>query len=110
MKMSILLVSVLFIVACNSEEYKTRNPQKYQTNEATIVIEGQGVVTPGEYSYTTGMTLTDLVELAGGWRKCVSKKRTTVSRISDGEITRKRISLDEELLPSDVVGTGCPFF
>ena len=99
---------MLFVFACSESTNEKENNSSL--SKSVVEITGEGVVSPGKYEYREGMVLTDLVNLAGGWTKCVSKKRTTVQRIINFESTRKRIPLNELILKGDIIHTGCPYF
>ena len=104
----IIIFTMLFVFACSESTNEKENNSSL--SKSVVEITGEGVVSPGKYEYREGMVLIDLVNLAGGWTKCVSKKRITVQRIINFESTRKRIPLNEHILKGDIIHTGCPYF
>ena len=99
---------MLFVSACTDSTNQGVNKSSLSKN--IVEITGEGVVSPGMYEFREGMVVSDLVNLAGGWRKCASKKRTNVQRIINTEEIRKRVSLNELILKGDIIHTGCPYF
>lgn len=73
----------------------------------TVNISGE-VNTPGEYQYAEGMTLLDLINWSGGFKREAGNSRLEVSRMvqiegrsslikSDERIIMKRVDIDENL-------------
>jgi protein involved in polysaccharide export with SLBB domain len=91
---------------------------RYDIDPPQVSIEGE-VIRPGKYPLSRGMTVTELVNMAGGFRRSAYREKADLSSytIQSGEkvLTTHRVvdlqkamtgdkSADAALLPGDVVG------
>ena len=71
-------------------------------NYREIQILGQ-VESPGTYAHTDGMTVAMAVETAGGFTKKAYERLVVVVRADDPTKTPIELSLDEAILPGDLI-------
>lgn len=75
-----------------------RNPQvsvfvqEYSSKRVSVV---GAVDTPGNFPVTAGLTLVQVISLAGGFSDMADRNGTTLSRRVDGELQRFRVPVDE---------------
>lgn len=81
------------------------------SNSRRVTVVGE-VVRPGTFPLTPGLTLVQVISLAGGYTAMANRDATLVTRREDGELRRFRVEVDEitrgvaddvTLRPGDIV-------
>ena len=78
-----------------------------RTEEVHVIGE---VKKPGSYPYEAGMTVLKALSLAGGVTKRGSVKNALVRRIQDGEEVQVKVSVEDLLLPDDILEIPLSFW
>ena len=65
---------------------------------------------PGGFSFEPGLTLEKAIALAGGFTQRASKKAVSVTREENGNAVEHTLSLNESLLPGDIITVSESFF
>lgn len=68
------------------------------------------VKSPGGFSFEPGLTLEKAVALAGGFTQRASKKDIMVTREESGRAVERELSLNESVLPGDIITINESFF
>lgn len=66
--------------------------QEYSSKRVSVV---GAVEAPGTFPVTSGMTLVQVISLAGGFTEMADRNGTTLSRRVEGELRRYRVPVDE---------------
>ena len=66
--------------------------QEYFSKRVSVV---GAVAAPGNYPVSSGLTLVQVISLAGGFTEMADRNGTTLSRRVDGELQRFRVPVDE---------------
>lgn len=72
-------------------------------------VNGQ-VEKPGGYPYTPGLTVRKAISIAGGFKERASKEKINVIHEDDLKGNAKRISLDAQVKPGDIITVEESFF
>ena len=64
---------------------------------------------PGRYEYTTDLSVEKAIVIAGGFGARASKRKISVSRGNPAKI-KKKVPLDYQILPGDVITIGASLF
>ena len=65
---------------------------------------------PGGFAFEPGLTLEKAVALAGGFTQRASKKEITVTREENGKAIERTLSLNDSVLPGDIITISESFF
>lgn len=65
---------------------------------------------PGSFPFQPGMTVRKAISLAGGFAERANKRALTVVRDDDPSGQPKRVGLDDQLHPGDILSVGRSFF
>ena len=65
---------------------------------------------PGGFAFEPGLTLEKAVALAGGFTQRASKKGITVTREENGKAVERTLSLNDSVLPGDIITVSESFF
>lgn len=68
------------------------------------------VKSPGGFSFEPGLTLEKAVALAGGFTQRASKKGIMVTREENGRPSERELSLNDSVLPGDIIVINESFF
>jgi len=68
------------------------------------------VKTPGAYPFVPGLTVRKAVSLAGGLSEYASEKKITITREALQERTSVAVTMDDAVLPGDIIEIGESFF
>ncbi len=69
---------------------------------AKVFIEGQ-VRNPGGYAFSPGLTVRQMISLAGGFTDLASEGRIRVHRVVDGEPQELKVEMDDPVKPGDSI-------
>ncbi|WP_095211244.1 polysaccharide biosynthesis/export family protein [Endozoicomonas ascidiicola] len=68
------------------------------------------VKSPGGFSFEPGLTLEKAIALAGGFTQRASKKDAMVTRENSGQAVEQQLSLNDSVLPGDIIVINESFF
>jgi len=68
------------------------------------------VARPGAYPFSDNLTVEKAITLAGGFGKRASKRKIEIVRDSDPERKSKRVNLNDQVEPGDVINVGTSLF
>ena len=67
-----------------------------------VYLNGE-IGNPGGYSFKPGMTLNNVISLAGGYTEKASKERVILTRVIDGVAQRFSMRASDAVLPGDII-------
>jgi len=67
-----------------------------------VYLNGE-IGSPGGYSFKPGMTLDNVIALAGGYTETASKERVILTRVIDGVSKRYSMRPSDGVLPGDII-------
>ncbi len=79
------------------------------TEYRKFFVSGE-VKSPGGFSFEPGLTLEKAVALAGGFTQRASKKDIMVTRDENGSPSERELSLNDSVLPGDIIVIKESFF
>jgi polysaccharide export outer membrane protein len=87
------------------------NPQVTVTIEEYRNFFLNGMVEkPGSYAYSPGLTVLKAVALAGGFKERANRGKINVIRDDDPSHTSRRIDLNAQVMPGDIITVEESFF
>ena len=111
--------SGLYISPVSLLELQSGNPERnialragdtvYFPRAAQVYVMGS-VARPGPYRYQEGMTVLQVLTLAGGVTERGSQGRTKVVRVVDGKKVEKKVKATDLVLPEDTLVVPERFF
>ncbi len=76
----------------------------------SVYINGQ-VANPNGYPYVPGMTVRKLISIAGGFTERASKSRIyVISEVAGASTSPRKVKLDAEVRPGDIISVEESFF
>ena len=101
------------------EEYITKGLKgRYLLNpQVTVSIEeyrnffvNGAVEKPGGYPFAPGLTVRKAISVAGGFKERASREKINVIRDDDSSQTPRRVDLNSQLMPGDILTVEESFF
>jgi polysaccharide export outer membrane protein len=81
----------------------------YVSKSTRIFVTGE-VEKPGEYKWEKGLTVGKAISMAGGPSRAAAPKRTRIVRMGAGHQTEIEPSMDDEVMPDDIIKVPRTFF
>ena len=85
------------------------NKQEIEIAKQYVYLKGE-VSRTGRIEYVEGMNVEKAIVIAGGFSSRASKRKISISREGDPPIQLKRVDLNQQVLPGDVITVGVSFF
>jgi polysaccharide export outer membrane protein len=104
-------VDLAQLVAGNAEQMFFVKPGDtiYVSKSSRIFITGE-VAKPGEYKWEKGLTVAKAISMAGGPSRAGAPNRTRIVRVDAGHQTEIKSSMDDEVMPDDIIKVPRAFF